>query len=362
MTLWGRFGGRLAARRTPPHAAFRSMKAVKAVTLREPLASQVARGETATVNKGFRTPYRGEILIVSGEEPGYGLALAELHDVRSAAKTPGAPGRRGYAWSFRNVVPITRFMVPPRAGLFTVHIPEGALPPELRTPVFGSEARTLATTAEIDAVKGSLARDLRLARSGFRRVRGALRELQQSAPIDDMEKQTLDGFEGTASAILRQTEDLVSDMIRMDAVLRRELEPSWSERPVATVDREGVEPPRQRAGDRLNILIVEDEPRMARGVQRSLSTAHEVRVAASKQQALEEIRRRVPDILLCDHRLEWQKTDDLFEHVRDHYPTVRRILYSFSHVEVWTDLVQRKLVDAVVPKSAPRNVLISALR
>jgi DNA-binding NarL/FixJ family response regulator len=101
---------------------------------------------------------------------------------------------------------------------------------------------------------------------------------------------------------------------------------------------------------------------MARGVQRSLSASHDVRIAGSKAEAMEEIRRCPPDILLCDHRLEWQKTDDLFEYVRDHHPKVRRILYSFSHVEIWTDLVQRKLVDAVIPKSAPRAALLSALR
>ena len=74
-----------------------------------------------------------------------------------------------------------------------------------------------------------------------------------------------------------------------------------------------------------------------------------------------QLRERAPHVLLCDHRLEWQKTDDLFEHVRDNYPRVRRVLYSFSHLEVWNDLLQRKLVDAVVPKSAPRNALLAAL-
>jgi DNA-binding NarL/FixJ family response regulator len=106
---------------------------------------------------------------------------------------------------------------------------------------------------------------------------------------------------------------------------------------------------------------VEDEPKMARGLQRSLSTEHNVRVASSKRDALAQLRERAPHVLLCDHRLEWQKTDDLFEHVRDNYPRVRRVLYSFSHLEVWNDLLQRKLVDAVVPKSAPRNALLAAL-
>jgi len=45
------------------------MRVVKAIAVREPWASQIAAGATTTAYKSFRTPYRGEILIVSDEEP-----------------------------------------------------------------------------------------------------------------------------------------------------------------------------------------------------------------------------------------------------------------------------------------------------
>ena len=109
------------------------MKVVKAITLREPAASRIAAGEETIAYTGFRTGYRGEILIVADQEPWYGLALAELVDVRGISPEMSAPISRGYAWTFANVVRITRFPAAHRSGVFTAEIPEGALPSALQT-------------------------------------------------------------------------------------------------------------------------------------------------------------------------------------------------------------------------------------
>ena len=66
------------------------MKVVKAIAVREPWASQIAAGATTTAFKSFRTPYRGEILIVSDDEPWYGVALAELSDVQAITREMNA--------------------------------------------------------------------------------------------------------------------------------------------------------------------------------------------------------------------------------------------------------------------------------
>jgi CheY-like chemotaxis protein len=331
------------------------MRVVKAVAVREPWASQIAAGATATAFKSFRTPYRGEILIVSDEEPWYGLALAELVDILPITREMNAPLQRGYAWCFQNVVAVTRFPAMHRSGLYTVEVPEGALPGSLQVPVFPA-AGPGATNSE-EAIKVAVAGDLRLARAGLRRAHGGLRELG-ATPFGSEE--TLRRFAGAVEEILSQTEDLVTDMVRLDTLWRRELAPPTTDADlIAELGSSSF--PSTWGRSRLDILVVEDEPKMARGLQRSLSVDHDVRVASSKRDALEQLRQRAPHVLLCDHRLEWQKTDDLFEHVRDNYPRVRRVLYSFSHLEVWNDLLQRKLVDAVVPKSAPRNALLAAL-
>jgi len=338
------------------------MRVVKAIAVREPWASQIAAGATTTAYKSFRTPYRGEILIVSDEEPWYGLALAELCDVQPITREMDAPLQRGYAWVFQNVMQMPRFVAMHRSGLYTVEVPEGALPSALQTPVF-FETPT-APVVNDEAIKLAVAGELRLARAGLRRAYGGFRELlgprAGSEPGSEDASQTVHQFASAVQEILGKTEDLVTDMVRLDALWRRELAP-----PTTSADVIGElgssSPPAGMRRSRLDILVVEDEPKMARGLQRSLSTEHNVRVASSKRDALAQLRERAPHVLLCDHRLEWQKTDDLFEHVRDNYPRVRRVLYSFSHLEVWNDLLQRKLVDAVVPKSAPRNALLAAL-
>jgi CheY-like chemotaxis protein len=331
------------------------MRVVKAVAVREPWASQIAAGATATAFKSFRTPYRGEILIVSDEEPWYGLALAELVEVQPITREMNAPLLRGYAWEFKNVVPVSRFPAMHRSGLYTVEVPEGALPGPLQVPVFPAAA----SSANEEAMKLAVAGDLRLARAGLRRAHGGFRELAGS-PGGAGADETLRKFAGAVEEILSKTEDLVTDMVRLDALWRRELAPPTTDADVIAELGSSTFPTNWRRS-RLDILVVEDEPKMARGLQRSLSVDHNVRVASSKRDALAQLQERAPHVLLCDHRLEWQKTDDLFEHVRDNYPRVRRVLYSFSHLEVWNDLLQRKLVDAVVPKSAPRNALLAAL-
>lgn len=334
------------------------MKVVKAIAVREPWASQIAAGATTTAFKSFRTPYRGEILIVCDEEPWYGLALAELVDVQTISREMNAPLQRGYAWQLRNVVALTRFPAVHRSGLYTVEVPEGALPETLQASIFPPPGAL--PPANEEAIKVAVAGDLRLARAGLRRAQGGLRELTGPSGETGERGDTMQRFAGAVQAILSQTEDLVTDMVRLDALWRRELAPPTTDADVIAELASASSPSSWRRS-RLDILVVEDEPKMARGLQRSLSVDHDVRIASSKRDALEQLRERPPHVLLCDHRLEWQKTDDLFEHVRDNYPRVRRVLYSFSHLEVWNDLLQRRLVDAVVPKSAPRNALLAAL-
>ncbi len=158
------------------------MRVVKAIAVREPWASQIAAGATTTAYKSFRTPYRGEILIVSDEEPWYGLALAELCDVQAITREMNAPLQRGYAWVFKNVTQVTRFLAMHRSGLYTVEVPEGALPSALQTPVFFATPTPPAVNEE--AIKLAVAGELRLARAGLRRVHGCFRELTGARGAD----------------------------------------------------------------------------------------------------------------------------------------------------------------------------------
>src|SRR5580765_736387 len=198
------------------------MKAVKAIALREPFASRIAAGEETTAYKNFRTGHRGQILIVSDQEPWYALALAELVEVRPISPAMNAPINRGYAWTFANIVSITRFPVAHRTGLFTAEIPEGALPSALQMPALSTQPPS---RPDDDSVKVAVAKELRMARAGMRIATRGLGELVAQRPASGDQPDTLKRFEAAAAAILSRTEELISDMVRLDDVWRRELAP-----------------------------------------------------------------------------------------------------------------------------------------
>lgn len=346
------------------------MRSVKAVAIKEPWASQIAEGRDTIAYRGAKTSYRGEILIVSDAEPSYGLALAELVDIRPLTGEESAPIRRGFIWHFRGVVPIVRFPLKVQSGLFSASVPEGALPDGWRsqlptgapTPLAGEAGEDSGPRpgrAPDEALKTSVASEVRNARASLRRVASDLQDLAQrprgsaEPPLDQMYR---------AVELLQQGLDrLVQEMVDGDAFWRQLFAPWMNERDAGVVGSVRSEPGSPPRLPRLDLLLVDDEPRFARGFQRSLSQAHSVRIAHSKKEALEELQKKVPNVLVCDYQVDWQSTEDLLQYVKDHYPSVRRVLYSFSRIEIWCDLLHRKLVHAAVPKSAPRGQLLDAL-
>jgi hypothetical protein len=361
------------------------MRSVKAVAIKEPWASQIAEGRDTIAYRGAKTPYRGEILIVSDAEPSYALALAELVDVRPLTGEANAPIRRGFVWHFRGVVPIVRFPLKAQAGLFLASIPEGALPDGWRSvlPTSPPAAAASSETDRADAVpasgdaadtgsvrvrggrshdetlKSSVAGEVRSARASLRRIGADLQELA-SRPRAAVEPQ-LGAMYRAVEQLQQGLDRLVQEMVDGDAAWRQAFARGVADREAGVVGVVRVEPGSPPRLPRLDLLLVDDEPRFARGFQRSLSQAHSVRIAHSKKEALEELQRKVPNVLVCDYQVDWQSTEDLLQYVKDNYPSVRRVLYSFSRIEVWCDLLHRKLVHAAVPKSAPRGQLLDAL-
>lgn len=112
---------------------------------------------------------------------------------------------------------------------------------------------------------------------------------------------------------------------------------------------------------RVDLLIVDDESPVARGLARVLGLQHDVRIALSTQEALHAIRLRVPDALLCDYKLGAQTSVSLLDYVRRRFPHVRRVLYSASRPEVWQPLIDSELIHASVMKPGTPEQLFGAL-
>jgi hypothetical protein len=335
------------------------MKSYRAVSIREPWATRIADGEETRAFKGMNTSYRGPIVVVSADEPKYARAIATLIDVRPLAGEMGAPIRRGFVWLFGGVKRIALYPVKSRSGLFTVLLPEGALPPDEQTQ---DVPLTVAPVASPDAatVKMTVAENVNLARSALGRVAVGMRAIA----ADSAAKSEVANFDQVDEALRRiriGIDQLIDGMIKSSALWSQRLSP-WAGETAGPCgpDSSALELDPGR-GRRLDVLVVDDEPVLLRGLARMLGARHDVRTASSKAEARARIRERAPDVLVCDYQLEWQSSEDLLAEVRDSLPLVRRVLYSFSRVEVWCSLLERKLVDVAVPKSASTTQLLDAI-
>jgi hypothetical protein len=122
---------------------------MKAICIRQPEASDIARQWRPVLAMNFETEYRGEIVICAGSEgppPSpddevvlpreMAIAMAVLEDVHqfseSDAKAAGLkefPKRLRFAWVFGNIREIEPFSVRQREGLFDIAVDEGELVP-----------------------------------------------------------------------------------------------------------------------------------------------------------------------------------------------------------------------------------------
>jgi CheY-like chemotaxis protein len=139
---------------------------------------------------------------------------------------------------------------------------------------------------------------------------------------------------------------------------------AWSKRqprrPVAAAE---VEAPAVPGGEQpgLDVLVVDGDPLVARGIQRAVRGQHRVRVVSSTAAALEAVAARVPDVLVCDYELGVESAARLLASIASGYPSVKRILYSSSRPEVWRRHIDRRLVHGSVVKPATREQLMATI-
>ena len=111
----------------------------------------------------------------------------------------------------------------------------------------------------------------------------------------------------------------------------------------------------------MEVLIVDDNELNTRALQRILQRLHRVRVATSVSAAFDAVRSHRPDVIICDFELGDDTCTGFLRAVTDELPGVRRVLYSASRPELWTELVDDKLIDAALQKPASTATLLAAL-
>lgn len=101
---------------------------MKALSVRQPWASMIARGEKQIEFRSWATSYRGPLLIVASKSPrieglpaGQAVATATLVGCYRTGDETG--NGSDFGWALENVQPIGPFPVKGQLGLYEVEMP-----------------------------------------------------------------------------------------------------------------------------------------------------------------------------------------------------------------------------------------------
>mgnify|MGYP006271783841 CR=1 FL=1 len=116
--------------------------------------------------------------------------------------------------------------------------------------------------------------------------------------------------------------------------------------------------------DRTNVFIVDDHPAVREAIGATISQRVNMRVsgeAHSGAQALEQMKRREPNVAIVDISLKDMHGLDLIEHIRGALPSVRIVVYSMYDESVYAERALRAGASAYVMKNKPTTDVVNAV-
>jgi hypothetical protein len=98
---------------------------MKALSIQEPYASEILRGEKTIEYRSWNTKYRGDLLICASANPkagfyGRAVCIVNLYDVKIYFG-------EDYNWYLKDVREVEHFPVKGKLGFFNVDVPESAI-------------------------------------------------------------------------------------------------------------------------------------------------------------------------------------------------------------------------------------------
>ena len=111
----------------------------------------------------------------------------------------------------------------------------------------------------------------------------------------------------------------------------------------------------------LDVLILDDEPKIASALRRALQRWHTVRCAATPEEALAHLELRVPDVLLSDFQLAECTAAELLRSAKARWPSIRCVLHSASRAELWAALLEEGIVERILRKPASITEILDSL-
>ncbi len=115
----------------------------------------------------------------------------------------------------------------------------------------------------------------------------------------------------------------------------------------------------------IRILLCDDQPVVSEGLQVILSSVNDFLVvgsAANGLEALEQIERLQPDLVVMDLRMPIMNGIQATEQVRKRFPEVRVLILTTYDDDEWVFDAVRAGASGYLLKDAPREQIISAIR
>jgi len=110
------------------------------------------------------------------------------------------------------------------------------------------------------------------------------------------------------------------------------------------------------------VLIVDDEPEIARSLRRVLKGTYEVNVVASAEEALASLDELRPDIVISDFRMPEMNGAELLSDVRQRLPdSIRLLLSGYSELDAKLLAEHANSISKFVKKPWRNDELLASL-
>jgi len=119
------------------------------------------------------------------------------------------------------------------------------------------------------------------------------------------------------------------------------------------------------SSDRTRVFVIDDHPAIREALATTINSKVDMRMvgeSGSAKQALRQIERNVPDVVIVDISLDDAHGLDLVEELRSRFPSVRIIVFSMYDESVYAERAIRAGASGYIMKSEPTENVVSAVQ
>lgn len=119
------------------------------------------------------------------------------------------------------------------------------------------------------------------------------------------------------------------------------------------------------SSDRTRVFVIDDHPAIREALATTINSKVDMRMvgeSGSAKQALRQIERNVPDVVIVDISLDDAHGLDLVEEIRSRFPSVRIIVFSMYDESVYAERAIRAGASGYIMKSEPTENVVSAVQ